>query len=53
MYGISSYTVVNVRVKVVVTAIVTVMEIEKAIKYFEDGVGISYKRFHWVLPKYM
>ena len=35
-----------VRVKIIATAIVTVIEIEKVINYFEDGRGVSIKPFH-------
>ena len=50
-FMVSLVIVMIVRVKIIVTAIVTV--IEKVINCFEDGEGVSFKRFHWVLPKYM
>ena len=50
---VSLVRVVIVRVKVIVTAIVTMIEIEIVINYFEDGRRVSSKRFNWLLPKYM
>ena len=50
---VSLVIVVSARVKVIVTAIVTMIEIEIVINYFEDGSRVSSKRFHWLLPKYM
>ena len=43
---VSLVIVMIVRVKVIVTAIVTAIELKKVIKYFEDGRGVSIKRFH-------